>query len=298
MQKIDTDYKTLSEIDPKVVQFYAEDKRTRTTGYTEDEEPKPIVEEYTVIVLNKPSQVDYEYVKSRKVNRHSDAVVMAALESAITWEEFYFNHDLYLAWVADYAKWEEEQPTEEIINEDSKQEAVIVPAPTLRAIDLAERRAHYKIVELTQDAKYNNNEPGFEELHKDEELTTVRTHYFEPKSAEEIAAIHSTDAFKERYTATYKSLAVTLKDGEEVLFDVGAGKDGVLGIDNIKDLLLAFQYGDPEEPINWIMADNKVVPVMAADLGNALIEFNRRKQLVFAAYSKWRSGNKQNPFTF
>lgn len=188
MQKIDTDYKALSEIDPKVVQFYAEDKRTRTTGYTEDEEPKPIIEEYTVIILNKPDQVDYEYVESRKGRRHPVAVVMAALEAAITWEEFYFNHDLYLAWVADYAKWKEEQPTEEITNEDGTTEAVVLPAPELRAIDLSDRRAHYTIKEVTKDTALYHILPGFDLTYDDDALITTKTYKAKKKTSAELKA--------------------------------------------------------------------------------------------------------------
>lgn len=188
MQNIDTDYKALSEIDPKVVQFYAEDKRTRITGYTEDEEPKPIVEAYTVIVLNKPGKVDFDYVASRKGRRHSDTVVMAALESAIAWEEFYFNHDLYLAWVADYAKWEEEQPTEEITNEDGTKEAVILPAPKVPVIDLADRRAHYTIVETPKDATNYHILPGFDLTYNDDDLIALKDFKTKKKTKAELEA--------------------------------------------------------------------------------------------------------------
>ncbi|CAH9015605.1 putative DUF4376 domain-containing protein [Vibrio phage 137E35-1] len=188
MNKIDTDYKSLSEVPSAVAQFYEEETRERITGYTDEEEPQPIKEPYTVVVLNKPETVLYSFVESRKGRRHPQAVVMAALESAIAWEEFYFNHDLFLAWVADYAKWEEEQPTKEITNENGETESVILPAPIKPVIDLASRREHYLIKEVKADDSIYHILPGFALAYDDDALIASKTYDVKKKTAEELKA--------------------------------------------------------------------------------------------------------------
>lgn len=102
MIKIDTEYTSLSEIDPEITPFYSEDVRTRITGYTEPDEDgisEPIIEEYTVIVLNKPDEVTYEYVESRRGRRLPKEVIDQAITDAIAWEDFAVNHDGYLDWL-------------------------------------------------------------------------------------------------------------------------------------------------------------------------------------------------------
>lgn len=186
MNKIDTDYKAISEVPRAVAQFYEEETRERITGYTEEAEPQPIKELYTVVVLNKPETVLYSFVESRKGRRHPQVVVMATLESAIAWEEFYFNHDLHLAWVADYAKWEEEQPTEEITNEDGEKESVILSAPIKPVIDLANRRKHYVIEEVKADDSIYHILPGFALDYDDDSLLCIKTYDKKKKTAAEI----------------------------------------------------------------------------------------------------------------
>ncbi len=188
MNKIDTDYKELAEVPSAVVQFYEEETRERITGYTEEEEPQPIKETYTVVVLNKPETVLYSYVESRKARRHSESVVVAALESAIAWEEFYINHDLYLAWVADYAKWEEEQPTEEIANESGEAESVVVSAPVKPVINLSCRQEHYSIEEVKADESAYHVLPDFDLSYDDDALLCVKTYGKKKKTAAELKA--------------------------------------------------------------------------------------------------------------
>ncbi|AUR90863.1 hypothetical protein NVP1151O_22 [Vibrio phage 1.151.O._10N.222.46.B1] len=217
MNKIDTDYKALSEVPSSVAQFYEEETRERITGYTDEEEPQPIKEPYTVVVLNKPEAVLYSFVESRKGRRHPQAVVMGALESAIAWEEFYFNHDLYLAWVANYAKWEEEQPTEEITNEDGKTESVVLPAPIKPVIDLANRREHYVIEEVRADDSIYHILPGFDLAYDDDALITSKTYGKKKKTTAELKAeceeLKHKDAFN--YLLSTDWAAARLAEGGE-----------------------------------------------------------------------------------
>lgn len=112
-----------------------------------------------------------------------------------------------------------------------------------------------------------------------------------------IAEYNADKAIQSRYNYIYAKLWVELSSGTEGYVDIGAGKDGVLGIDNIKDAVMANTVGAPEDtPVQWIMSDNSVVAVTLADLGNILMQFNLRKQSIFNSYSLWRSSDKLTPF--
>ena len=108
-----------------------------------------------------------------------------------------------------------------------------------------------------------------------------------------IAELHQELAIKTRYEAIYDVLLIT-----KGLIDIGAGKDGVLGIDNLKDTLAAVSLGmDTTNGVDWIMADNTVVTFEVADIEEAVVKFNTRKQAVFNNYGLWRSGDMLTPFT-
>ena len=104
---------------------------------------------------------------------------------------------------------------------------------------------------------------------------------------------YEAQAIKTRYKHIYSPLAI----GKGVL-DVGVGKDGVFGIDNLKDTLVAVDLGlDASSGVNWIMADNSVQVLMIEDIQEAIRNFNLRKQEVFEAYGAWRAGDKLTPFS-
>lgn len=100
-------------------------------------------------------------------------------------------------------------------------------------------------------------------------------------------------AIQTRFNAVYAPLETT-----HGLIDVGRGKDGILGMDSIKDAVAAHSSGLTEvESVSWIMSDNSVVTLTIADLNQIIVNFNLRKQAIFTAYSEWRSGDKQKEFT-
>lgn len=104
-------------------------------------------------------------------------------------------------------------------------------------------------------------------------------------------------AISTRYEAVYAILPITLVSAIESTIDVGQGKDGVYGIDNIKDAVTAYNVGMTSTgTVLWIMADNSVQELTLVDLNQVIIDFNERKQNVFNAYSTWRNGDTLTPF--
>lgn len=296
---IDTNYKSLEEIDSEIRRFYSEDIRTRIIGYTEPDDNEiasPIKENYTVIVLNRPEKVTYDYVASRIGRRFGRDVINAALQKAIGWEDFEVNHDKYSSWLGDYLKWGEEKPTEEVVKPDGDIEYVSIPAPVKPSIDLANRRAHYEVIEHKEDSGYYNIGSEYKDTHDDELLVTTRVFTYTKRSEQAIADQHQIEALPTRYAGVYSVLPITLESGVKTGIDVGRGKDGVLGIDNIKDTILHLQLVDNPGTVFWIMSDNSVAELTSKDLRNALVAFNTRKQQVFKGYSEWRSGDKQVAF--
>ena len=149
MQKIDTEYESLNQIDPEIVRFYSVDDRTRLVGFEEmnaDGYSEPIYEGYSVIVLNKPNEVHYDYAESRRGRRLPKEVIDQAITDAIAWEDFHTNHDEYLYWLEVYRTWEIEQPTELVDDEE-----VVIAAPERPVINMDDRRAVYHEVHETHE---------------------------------------------------------------------------------------------------------------------------------------------------
>ena len=287
MNKIDTDYKSLEEIDPEIVRFYSEDLRTRITGYTDDDEPKPITEEYTVIVLNKPDVVPYGFVESRIARRFGRDVVNPALVSAIEWEDFDVNHDGYLMWLGDYKIWEVQKPVQ-TPGDDGE---ISFPAPIRPVIDMSNRREHYE--KITTDFDVNLFvKAGIENNYDDENLKNVVVNILERRPNGEISDYHSEIAIDTRFGCVYAP--VITRHG---LIDVGEGKDGVFGIENVRDALSAYSAGmGGVDVVMWIMTDNSVVELTVDDLKSVIIDFNTRKQIIFMSYGQWRETDRQLPF--
>lgn len=169
MQKIDTEYTSLNQIDPEIARFYSEDVRTRITGHTEvaeGEVSEPITEEYTVIVLNKPDEVMYEYAESRRGRRLPKEVIDQAITDAIAWEDFAVNHDGYLNWLEEYRTWEIEQPTELVDGEE-----VVIAAPERPVINMDDRRAVYHEVHETHERDQWCQPSSFTEVIDDDTYT-------------------------------------------------------------------------------------------------------------------------------
>lgn len=113
----------------------------------------------------------------------------------------------------------------------------------------------------------------------------------------EVVARHNRElAINSRYDAIYQTLPVTLSSGVSTFVDIGVGKDGVLGVDNIKGAVISHQAGHEATEVYWVMADNSVELVTVSDLQGMLVEFNKRKQFVFQQYGVWRQGDCLHPF--
>ncbi|QZI93042.1 hypothetical protein SIPHO014v1_p0043 [Vibrio phage 82E32.3] len=293
MNKVDTNYESLDQIDPEIARFYAEDVRTRLVSRAGvgDEPATQVpeeytVEEYTVIVLMVPSEVTYEYVQSRYDRRHNWEVIKAAIEDAIAWEGFSVNHEGYLAWKSEHSLWISEQPTE-VVDEAE----VLLPEPVRPVIDMANRRAVYKSEGVVYDHAFHIK-TGETETYNDETYTKLITPVLEPRPDADIAELHSELAIDTRYNSVYEPLPF----GDKFI-DVGRGKDGVLGIDNVKDALSAYDTGlNGVDTAVWIMSDNSVQEMSIADLKQVIVDFNARKQIVFMQYSEWRTSDRLTKF--
>ncbi|CAH9011791.1 putative DUF4376 domain-containing protein [Vibrio phage 168E36-1] len=289
MNKIDTEYTSLDQIDPAVVRFYEEEARERVVGYTEPDQEGltiPVTEPYTVVVLNKPDEVSFEYVESRRGRRLGEDVAKAALVQAIAWNDFAVNHDGHLAWLAAYDEWEAEQPTE-IVNEVE----VLLPAPECPVVDIADQRAVYEKVTQPYDTTYFN-QIGSTVVYNDKSFVAMIEPTITVKPDSEVFDYHSELAINTRYDAVYAPLAV----GESFI-DIGRGKDGVLGIDNVKDTLAGYDAGMTGiDAVMWIMTDNSVMELTINDLRQVIVDFNTRKQVAFMDYGQWRETDRLTPF--
>ncbi|CAH9012948.1 putative DUF4376 domain-containing protein [Vibrio phage 501E54-1] len=290
MNKIDTEYPSLSQVDSEIARFYEEETRTRVIGHTEPDEEgnsTPITEEYVVVVLNRPDEVSFKYVESRRSRRLGEGVTKAALVEAITWNDFAVNHDGYLEWVEDFKEWEKEHPTS--VHTMEGVEEVVVPVKPV--IDIADQRTVYEIVEQSYNSSLFNKE-GYTVTYNDELFTKTLIPTLAPKSIEEVVEYYSQLAISTRYEAIYAPLLV----GNH-LIDIGKGKDGVLGIDNVKDALSGYDAGITDiTSVDWIMKDNQLVSLDLKDLQKIVVDFNVRKQKIFTEYSEWRLTDQTTPY--
>ena len=300
MNKIDTEYTSLSQVSSEIQRFYEEETRTRVTGYTEPDaegNSAPITEEYIVVVLNKPDEVSFEYVESRRGRRLGEDVAKAALVQAIEWNDFAVNHDGYLAWLDAYATWEAERPTEVVDNEEDESEFELAQRdwlgrqPVRPVVDLADQRAVYEKVTQPYDSTLFN-QIGSTVVYNDKSFVAMTEPALTTKPDDEVSTYHSELAINTRYSAIYAPLAV----GDSFI-DIGRGKDGVLGIDNVKDTIAGYNAGMTDlDSVMWIMTDNSVMELNIHDLQQVIIDFNTRKQVTFMAYGQWRESDRLSPF--
>ncbi|CAH9012743.1 putative DUF4376 domain-containing protein [Vibrio phage 424E50-1] len=290
MNKIDTKYTSLYQINPEITRFYEEETRERVVGYTAPDEEgnsTPITEKYVVVVLNRPDEVSFEYVESRRGRRLGEDAAKASLVKAITWNDFAVNHDGYLGWVEDLKEWEKSHPISTPTMEDEK--GVVVPVRPV--IDIADQRTVYEIVEQSYNSSLFNKE-GYTVTYNDELFTKTLIPTLVPKSAEEVVEYYSQLAINTRYEAIYAPLLVGNR-----LIDIGKGRDGVLGIDNVKDALAGYSAGITDRiSVDWIMKDNVILSLDFEDLQKIVVDFNIRKQKIYTEYSEWRLTDKTAPY--
>ena len=190
---MDTNYTSLSEIDPEIVRFYHEEERQVVLDYDEVNE-QPVVETVTVIVLDKPDKVPYSAVDQRRGERKPDDVVVATLEQAIEWEDFYINHDRYLMWQKDMVQWEEDQQYETVYPDGEEDGVGIlqrVPAPERPVIDMANRRAVYFEERNTIDANLFYPLDEYDIVYDDDSYTRHVIQHRKPKPTEEVDAYYA-----------------------------------------------------------------------------------------------------------
>lgn len=302
MNKLDTDYASLSDIDSEIVRFYSEDARTRITGHTEPDEDgnsDPVTENYIVVVMSKPNEVSYDYVESRRGRRMGEDIVRRGLVDAIAWEDFAVNHDGYIQWLEDLERWQGEEP-QGVGYDDSdifagEHRAWFDRKPQRPVIDVANRRAVYfeDVEQVDLSLSVISGEPTI--TYDDEAFVKYIKPTTSPKTKEEIAAINGKAAIVTRHEAIYSNLPTVKGD-----IDVGQGKDGIYGISNIMSAISAYNTGmmGPVLEVNWIMSDNSVVTLTVEELNQISVDFSLRKQQVFNAYGEWRTGDMQTPFQF
>lgn len=287
MNQIDTEYKSLSEIDPEIVRFYSEDVRTRVTGHTEPDEEgstSPITKQYVVIVLNQPDEVTYEYAESRRGRRLGEDAVKEALVQAIAWEDFAVNHNGYLAWQEEYLAWEMEKPTELIGEEE-----VLVPAPKRPVIDMANRRAVYEALYQAYDTNLFHHTEELVE-YDDEAFTATAIPVLIDNDPVEVAEYHSALAKVVRDEALTSNIEVF-----GVMWQVRTQDR-----DNINE---AINKGirnqtDGSETRYWILADNSVRETTLSELGQIMDAYTARMDDIYLQYGIWRSSDKLTPFTY
>ena len=221
------------------------------------------------------------------------AVADAYLAQAILDEQKVLDEVLTPKWVEDYGKWVTDQPTIEVWDEVTQEMVnVVVDAPETPVPNLDLRRRCYQEDILTYEINYFNELGNPIYTYDDITYTTTITPNTEPKSNEDIIKYHEELAARTRTVKIHDLLA-----WDDTFVDIGAGKDGVLGITNLKDTLLAIDLGaDTTNGIPWIMYDNNVRILMPDDIRALVLAFALRKGEVFTAYGMWRASDKLTPF--
>ena len=287
MNKIDTEYKSLNQIDPEIVRFYEEETRERITGYTEQDEDgysTPITEEYLVVVLNKPEEVSFEYVESRRGRRLGEEVAKAALVQAIAWNDFTVNHDGYLSWLDAYSAWEDEQPTELVGEEE-----VLVPAPERPVIDMADRRDVYEALSQSYDTNLFHHTEELVE-YDDDAFTATAIPVLIDNDPADVAAYHAALAKVARDEALTSNIEVfgvmwqvRIKDRDNINEAINKG---------IRNQLSG------SETRYWILADNSVRETTLEELGQIMDAYTARMDDIYFQYGTWRSGDQLTPFIY
>lgn len=244
MNQIDSTFKLLKDVPAEIREFYSEDTRTRVTGYTEGDDPQPITEPYTVIVLNKPNTVTYQYVKERRARRFGEDVVKTALQAAIDWEYFSVNHDQYLEWQEAYATWEKDQPTIETTDDNGDPVYTVVDAPIRPVVDIDERRSCYELKVIPNTNPYSKNTEEFSDVIYDDELAITRLYETEPLPQKQIDHLRKMvgvefngvmcSAHKEDFWGL-SGIESWIRAGNDTLWDFKNGNQVLLTKDNIDD---------------------------------------------------------------
>ena len=143
MKYIETEYKTLSEIDPEIVKFYKK------------EEGK--------IVLCVPTEITFERAENERYKGWADSSIADDyLEQAITFEYFEVNHDEYLQWLEVHAEWKK--------SEDGTAEN----EPKRPLVQIEKARKCYEITTEVFDANFKDHNGEHDLEHNDVEFKTLK----------------------------------------------------------------------------------------------------------------------------
>ncbi|EGQ7751997.1 DUF4376 domain-containing protein [Vibrio parahaemolyticus] len=281
---IDTDYTALTDIDENIRHYYAEDIRERVIGYTEGEEPSPITEQYTVIVLNKPEEITFHDVNQRRGERKSwEQVVKPELERAIAWEDFQVNHDQYLQWLVDV----ENFVPEITIGEDGEEVATLPPEQPV--IDMQNRRAVYEVIEVPYDANYYTHNGEYDYLVNDEEFTVTKTPVVERKPDNVIAEFHRNKAQALRDEIKLSNIFIHGYEFQVRQVDRN-NMDETLWYAERNNML--------DKETVWIAANNEPVRLTYNQIQQIKDAYAIRLEKLFNQYATWTEGDMQTPFEF
>lgn len=295
MNKVDTEYKSLSEVPSAVVQFYEEETRERIVGHTEPDEDgnsEPIKESYIVVVLNKPNTVLYSFVESRIGRRHPKEAVKAALVDAIAWEEFYYNHDLVFKHQEDLEQWQSEEPQAADYDDSDifagEHRAWFDRKPELPVIDMAVRREYYELTTIQFDTNVYIS-LGTTTVYDDVALTGEIVDHIERKSPEKVAAYYREHA---------KHLREDMK--LENIFVHGHYFQVRQEDRNNMDETIAFakRHDRMDDATEWITVGNNPITLTYHQIEAIKDAYVLRMAELFKQYSTWCTGDMQNPFEF
>ncbi|HHC6784300.1 TPA: hypothetical protein ACN38F_000844 [Vibrio parahaemolyticus] len=248
------------------------------------EEPSPITEQYTVIVLNKPEEITFHDVNQRRGERKSwEQVVKPELERAIAWEDFQVNHDQYLQWLVDV----ENFVPEITIGEDGEEVATLPPARPV--IDMQNRRAVYEVIEVPYDANYYTHNGEYDYLVNDEEFTVTKTPVVERKPDNVIAEFHRNKAQALRDEIKLSNIFIHGYEFQVRQVDRN-NMDETLWYAERNNML--------DKETVWIAANNEPVRLTYNQIQQIKDAYAIRLEKLFNQYATWTEGDMQTPFEF
>ncbi len=283
-------YDRLEDVPVEIREFY-EEVPVFENVWNEEEEEFNKVQTSILIQLIPIDIVKYEDVAQAISFRWVRGLVNDKLTAAIRYDYFYTNHDLYLLWVAEYEKWVAEQPT--TTNIEGEEE--VLPSPVRPVVTpISKWRELYEELHTPTTSDFVVPTGEFTYTYDDDNYIVYKAEVTVAMSEIEIAEVTLPAAISTRYDKVYSVLPLTLESGVITSMDMGKGRDGVLGIDNVKDAIMAHDAGmELTDEVYWIMSDNSVEIVTLTDLSNVVIAFNVRKQQIFHSYATWRAGDIQ-----
>ncbi|QGH49243.1 DUF4376 domain-containing protein [Vibrio owensii] len=285
---IDTDYTSLTEIDPEIVRFYSEDWRETIAFDIEGNEVGRTP--YLVIVLNKPEPVTFDDVAQRRAERKPwESVVKPELERAIEWEDFSVNHDQYLIWQDELALWQHDRPHVEVVDDDGEVSLELAEPPVRPAINIDDRRKVYESIVIECDPATEIPTDEFEIEYDDTELIVTNERVSIKKPANQIADYYRSQAVVYREAVKLSNILV---NGH--YYQVGKADR-----DNMNETIsYAERQGMMDQTTTWITADNDFVTMTFSELQEIKDAYTMRMERLFVQFKEWAATGMQTPFEY